>query len=213
MLNSKTCYRLLPHTVITVVLMFLMSPLHAGVYKWTDANGQVHYSQTPPPKSVETSGEAKVMNNLSRKYFPRMQDGDTYCAGEKLYNFTSHDVKNTIFMLIDEKHRTEQLAASESDTERRDILRCKVQFYKTELEQHNNRIAQIRNEYESLEKRRKALSESKRTNCHSESSLLIGDEARSMAGCLDRHDSIYDIENRLRELKRVYFMIREKLDG
>jgi hypothetical protein len=27
----------------------LTQPLHAGIYKWTDASGEVHYTQTPPP--------------------------------------------------------------------------------------------------------------------------------------------------------------------
>lgn len=33
-----------------------LSPAHAEIYKWTDENGQVHYSQSPPPgeQEVET---------------------------------------------------------------------------------------------------------------------------------------------------------------
>ena len=36
----------------TAVLILLLSTLtaHAGVYKWTDAQGRVHYSDTPPPR-------------------------------------------------------------------------------------------------------------------------------------------------------------------
>ncbi len=36
------------------VLILLLSTLsaHAGVYKWTDAQGRVHYSDTPPPRQA-----------------------------------------------------------------------------------------------------------------------------------------------------------------
>jgi hypothetical protein len=33
-----------------VVLALLVLPVQAGIYKWVDENGKVHYSQTPPPK-------------------------------------------------------------------------------------------------------------------------------------------------------------------
>lgn len=213
MLNSKTWARHLSLTGIGIALLITMSPVHAKVYKWTDADGQVHYSQTPPPKSLGAPRETKVMKDLSRKYFPRKKDGETYCAGEKLYNITSYNVELKVLYLINEKHRIELLASKERDTEEHDILRCKVQFYKAELRQRSNRIEQIRNEYESLERRRQALAESKRTNCHSDSTLLIGDKARDIAECLDRHESLDDIKSRLRELKTVYFAITEKLDG
>lgn len=211
MLNQILSLRLLL-LMCALGLSVVADPLHARVYKWTDANGQVHYSQTPPPAKASTSGKTEVMDNLSRKYYPRSQDGDTYCAQEKLHDFNSYNVNHTIIMLIEEKHRLEEWIREESDTEERDILRCKVQFYRSELDQHRNRIQQIRNEYESLEERRGDLSESKRTSCYSESSLLVGEKAREMARCLDRHQSLGDIERRLRELKDVYFAIKEKLN-
>jgi hypothetical protein len=33
-----------------VVVALLVLPVQAGIYKWVDENGKVHYSQTPPPK-------------------------------------------------------------------------------------------------------------------------------------------------------------------
>lgn len=32
----------------------LASPVHAGVYKWTDAQGRIQYSDTPPPAAKTT---------------------------------------------------------------------------------------------------------------------------------------------------------------
>ncbi len=39
---------LLPLPLLTALL--LTTHAHAGVYKWTDAQGRVHYSDTPPPR-------------------------------------------------------------------------------------------------------------------------------------------------------------------
>lgn len=33
-----------------VFVAFLILPVQAGIYKWVDENGKVHYTQTPPPK-------------------------------------------------------------------------------------------------------------------------------------------------------------------
>lgn len=37
------------HRLIPVLLLCLAASAEAGVYKWTDANGKVHYSDQPPP--------------------------------------------------------------------------------------------------------------------------------------------------------------------
>jgi hypothetical protein len=48
-------------SLIAVALLLLMPLAHAQVYKWTDPNGTVHYSETPPAEGtkfnkVKTSG-------------------------------------------------------------------------------------------------------------------------------------------------------------
>jgi hypothetical protein len=37
-------------TAIILVLLGAVASAQAGIYKWTDENGKVHYTQTPPPK-------------------------------------------------------------------------------------------------------------------------------------------------------------------
>lgn len=41
-----------PHLIL--LALFLASPALAGVHKWTDAQGKVHYSDTPPPTAKTT---------------------------------------------------------------------------------------------------------------------------------------------------------------
>lgn len=38
---------------LTAALLALTLPATAGMYKWTDADGQVHYTQSPPPAGVQ----------------------------------------------------------------------------------------------------------------------------------------------------------------
>jgi hypothetical protein len=51
---------------LTVLALLLSAPLAlAQVYKWTDANGTVHYSETPPAngsyKTMRTPGSAQAL--------------------------------------------------------------------------------------------------------------------------------------------------------
>lgn len=64
----------------TSALLLLMLPLAAsaaGMYKWTDKNGTVHYTQTPPPPGAPTGTITKPpppvaprmgVQNLSKTY-------------------------------------------------------------------------------------------------------------------------------------------------
>jgi hypothetical protein len=53
---------------LTVLALLLSVPIAlAQVYKWTDASGTVHYSETPPPsgsyKTIRTPGSAQALAN------------------------------------------------------------------------------------------------------------------------------------------------------
>lgn len=41
--------RWLVHGGVLLMVLLAASAAQAGVYKWTDANGRVHYSSSPPP--------------------------------------------------------------------------------------------------------------------------------------------------------------------
>ena len=45
-----------PHmkTHLILLLLFLALPAFAGVHKWTDAQGRIHYSDSPPPAAKST---------------------------------------------------------------------------------------------------------------------------------------------------------------
>lgn len=41
-------------TLLFTGLMLVISPVSAKMYKWTDANGNTHYTQTPPPTEIKS---------------------------------------------------------------------------------------------------------------------------------------------------------------
>lgn len=42
--------------ILLAVLCAAAAPAHADVYRWVDANGKVHYSDTPPPEGAQKMG-------------------------------------------------------------------------------------------------------------------------------------------------------------
>ena len=45
---------------LSLVLLTAPLPLGAGVYKWTDAQGRVHYSDDPPPEAKAQQIKVKI---------------------------------------------------------------------------------------------------------------------------------------------------------
>jgi len=48
----------------------LCVPAHAELYKWTDAEGKVHYSDTPPPGGVKKSEKKKLADKPATATMP-----------------------------------------------------------------------------------------------------------------------------------------------
>jgi glutaredoxin len=68
-------------------LLFLLvaaSPLQAGIYKWVDADGNIHYTDTPPEnqqQSLEITG--RISSYDSPEIVPADSGGDAAAAASK----------------------------------------------------------------------------------------------------------------------------------
>ena len=49
-----------PHALVVLLIAVCAMPAAAGVYKWTDAEGRVHYSDSPPPDQKAAQVKIKV---------------------------------------------------------------------------------------------------------------------------------------------------------
>jgi hypothetical protein len=61
------------HGLLAALILFLPGPVVAGIYKWTDADGNVHYGEHPPPEaqtrempSATPPPEADVLHSQER---------------------------------------------------------------------------------------------------------------------------------------------------
>lgn len=61
----------------------LAMPALSETYKWTDAEGKVHYSDQPPPPNVKQSGTLKPRSAVAPTAAPETED--TPAAGPKNY--------------------------------------------------------------------------------------------------------------------------------
>ncbi|OOY65662.1 hypothetical protein BOW13_09980 [Solemya velum gill symbiont] len=73
-------------TLITVLSLAIASQLHAGLYRWVDANGKVHYSDSMPPE-VALKG-TDVLNK----------------QGIRVRTITPPKSKNEVQAIVDDEH-------------------------------------------------------------------------------------------------------------
>lgn len=68
---------------LVLLLLLLAAPAHAQVYRWIDARGTVHYSNTPPPPEVK----ATTLHIDARPGPAAPDSADCYsvrCQGERM---------------------------------------------------------------------------------------------------------------------------------
>ncbi len=69
--------------LLIATLVLLSAPAAAQIFRWTDQNGVVHYSNVKPPKSVAVT----VIDDSSREAAPGPESAECYtirCQGERL---------------------------------------------------------------------------------------------------------------------------------
>jgi hypothetical protein len=85
-------YRPFPrYRMIAVIALFSLPAAHAQIYKWTDAAGTVHYSQTPPasgdfhemPAAVPPSSSAEESEQQMQALIKRQQESEQDEQDEK----------------------------------------------------------------------------------------------------------------------------------
>jgi hypothetical protein len=61
-------------TLVSWTLLAGYPSVAAEVYKWKDAEGNVHYSETPPPGDIETETVETTAGGASAKQLKRLHD-------------------------------------------------------------------------------------------------------------------------------------------
>ncbi len=74
-----------------LLLVMLIAPLPAvaGVYKWTDAQGRVHYSDSPPPEAKAQQIKVRINSIQGPAVVSTLRDGSTATAKDKVRIYTA----------------------------------------------------------------------------------------------------------------------------
>ncbi|HIP81137.1 MAG TPA: DUF4124 domain-containing protein, partial [Leucothrix mucor] len=53
--------------LIFLLSLTVISPAMAKIYKWTDANGKMHYTSTPPPANIKVKESKELKIHKTKK--------------------------------------------------------------------------------------------------------------------------------------------------
>lgn len=116
------------HTQTRVLILLLLTlNTHAGVYKWTDARGRVHYSDTPPPRQ-----------EAQRVRTDRTNEAEVAAARRSLADKLSESELRRKKLQDDEEKRK-----AEEEKQRARAENCAKAREMLTLLQHNARISRI----------------------------------------------------------------------
>lgn len=62
---------------LLLMLLLVAGTAHAAVYKWTDEHGNVHFSDTPPPKAAREKVDVRTGNTMAAPQSASASDGDS----------------------------------------------------------------------------------------------------------------------------------------
>jgi len=74
---------------LLLVLLVASLPAGAGVYKWTDAQGRVHYSDNPPPEAKAQQVKVKINSIQGPALVSTIRDTSAAKAKEKVRIYTT----------------------------------------------------------------------------------------------------------------------------
>jgi hypothetical protein len=112
----------------TVIAPLAMLPAAAETYKWTDAEGKVHYSDQPPPGNVKETTTVKPRKKTSKS--APVQDGDAKAAESKPAPKTSQELDAEFKQRqveAAEKEAAQKKAAQEAEEKKRNCAQAKAQ--------------------------------------------------------------------------------------
>ena len=74
---------------LLLVLLVASTPAGAGVYKWTDAQGRVHYSDSPPPEAKAQQVKVRINSIQGPAVVSTVRDTPAAKAKEKVRIYTA----------------------------------------------------------------------------------------------------------------------------
>jgi len=210
------------------VILLTTSPVSAKMYKWVDDEGNVTYSQTPPP--ADSNIEKQDIKVSGQTVKPHKKGKYLYCGKSRLPK-VSERVDSAVSMLEEniigwkdsntniKEQRGEYTKKNSKDFNTKrytDRIKsydnrikensCKIEWAKSELTNLEDDKTKIYENYDNLGKAIKELEREKVLSCGSnnyEGIVVMNDESREYFKCIKKFDrEIKKIEKKLRTVKR-----------
>ena len=209
-----------------IVLLFgVTSAMHAEVYKWTDKNGDVHYTQTPPPSSQDVQATLRSNNRFGVSSIKPLQGGDKIFCGTLAVMDTNKDdavleenIRVSLDAWVTERNSLDKrrlnLPISTPAPLRRKLdsqyaeFDCRVKWAHGHLKVLNSferksdiRYSDLRSEYDRLKSRQEeeCSTDPKKLG----KTMLIGKEANDWGKCYDKYKyRMRDVKAQMKENRR-----------
>jgi uncharacterized protein DUF4124 len=219
--------------LFTICILSFMSSVSAKMYKWVDEEGNVTYSQTPPPEGSNVTKEDVKVSGQTLK--PYKKGKYMYCGNYKLPRISDRP-ESAITMLEEniigwrdqitniKKQRgdyTKRNAKNYSTNSYAERIKsydvkikeqnCKLEWAKVELESLDDDRNKISEKYDNITVAIKELEEQKAISCGSnnyEGVVVLDDEAREYFKCIKKFDrELKKMKKQLRTAKKQKKMI------
>ncbi len=182
----------------------------AGVYRWVDENGTVHYTQTPPPKA-DRVGDVESVSTSVGVYSPRRRDGALYCGSRRVPLDPVYPEAEALYRLKEyreqQKERFQRSSSSGGSVNAQSVeeQRCLLGWADSQWREHEPTLAELRRELQDLERRHQALLRSKQRGCPSDAGMLFGEDARKWAACnRELNPDLRATSARMQTLRRLF---------
>lgn len=185
---------------VIVLSMFLPVDIEAGIYKWRDENGKLHFSSVPPKSSKSIQPDTSP---LETPFKPTLSQGRVYCGTKAGPRVSS----NTLEYLISIQRllRSKKIATNFGQYSTSGEDRCLVNWANKELEAYSKQMARFEKKYQqALHKLNSAVTH-KANKCPQARGMMIGKEAQDWAFCQNTQDTkITQAKQVIRQLKPLF---------
>ena len=185
---------------LALLAMVLAAPVTAAVYKWTDKEGNVHFSQTPPMQQDQVQSSAKLDQRVGASVIEPVVNGTKVLCGRlQVMELSGGDdaIKNEIERNIDDwsrqrdtidRQRQSDHGLDESYAEQD----CRVRWAYQQLQTFRSFKYQADKSYQRLQQQYDELEARQAEECSTDpkklgKSMLVGKEANEWGKCYNHY--------------------------
>ena len=186
-------------STLALLLCLASGPAAAELYRWTDENGNTHFSSQPP-----TGGQPDVerLADLPPSRFRPALDNGVIRCGKLAMSWPNGPVDRYVLTLAHMIESQRQAIAQGAGDDIADMRRCLIGWMQGQLDENRGTLLLLRDEYRQAREQMQQLAEDKAGCDHPGEGWLVGEHARQWMDCYHRRDREQSrLMDRVRELQ------------